>query len=510
MIVPLINAIPAWEGYEYQGHMALCVVLEKIKQLKENGEDIALYELQIEDVEDFSIRRDGKYVSMHQVKQGKVDLKSADKFSFIIGMLQNNVQHGYFHVNTRERIPTNFVEQTIVYAEELLLDLNKPIVNKAEIEGVEQNYIIIENIKFNSPKASVEKMIHLNCPEKDKTKIEDAIKSIVVELQQYVEQIKEKRREMASELIDICYVEEYNSKFDTVKEIKDKSYQIIKELLTFFNPVWSHFLDDTYLSFVYNQVLVLMKDRITEYHEKHEMGERCTLKFEEILSLMQRDLHVQIDSPEYQYYKVLDCVREMFINYPQHNLSDCTETNCEVCSKNSMCNLYKQICILDNKEIKDKEQIIRNLILKEPMRGEMFDLPDRNLVNRLLLNLLHKINKLQIEENNIIQAIRDNGEVYRLSLDSSGEICELQEKIEAQVKNNVDKILIFESDVLITDQLNQEAFRYNGVNVNVLEEEQLRELNGISSDSIEKMRKDCTKPKIIRVVNRNQAKGDLI
>lgn len=74
-IIAPINAIISWEGYEIQGHIALCVALEKIKENIISGNSNDLWNLEIEGKEDFSFLYDGRYVSMHQVKSGKVNLK---------------------------------------------------------------------------------------------------------------------------------------------------------------------------------------------------------------------------------------------------------------------------------------------------------------------------------------------------------------------------------------------------------------------------------------------------
>jgi len=46
--------------------------------------------------------------------------------------------------------------------------------------------------------------------------------------------------------------------------------------------------------------------------------------------------------------------------------------------------------------------------------------------------------------------------------------------------------------------------------VNILEREQLEEIEGIVSNNIEDEKADCNKPKIIRLVNIEKAKEDLM
>ena len=86
MLIEPVNAISSWESYEYQGHIALYIALKNIYDLLQRGMSISGYDLQIEGEEDFSIRENNKYISIHQVKAGALNLDPNDKFSFIIGI----------------------------------------------------------------------------------------------------------------------------------------------------------------------------------------------------------------------------------------------------------------------------------------------------------------------------------------------------------------------------------------------------------------------------------------
>lgn len=67
------DAIPSWSGYEYQGHIAIIAVLEKLCKLKEEGKEdgIKTCYVSVEDIEDFSIYETNEkngIISTHQVK----------------------------------------------------------------------------------------------------------------------------------------------------------------------------------------------------------------------------------------------------------------------------------------------------------------------------------------------------------------------------------------------------------------------------------------------------------
>ena len=53
------DAIPSWSGFNYQGKAMLLCVLQKINEIKKNGECIHLYEVELEKTEDYMVLKDG-------------------------------------------------------------------------------------------------------------------------------------------------------------------------------------------------------------------------------------------------------------------------------------------------------------------------------------------------------------------------------------------------------------------------------------------------------------------
>ncbi|OZQ60555.1 hypothetical protein CA600_27885 [Paenibacillus sp. VTT E-133280] len=68
-LIPYHSAIPSWSGYQYQGKVALNVVLDYILRIER--EEYSKYLLELEWYEDFCIIREDEYVSIHQVKSYK-------------------------------------------------------------------------------------------------------------------------------------------------------------------------------------------------------------------------------------------------------------------------------------------------------------------------------------------------------------------------------------------------------------------------------------------------------
>ncbi|UCH96169.1 MAG: hypothetical protein JSV88_04745 [Candidatus Aminicenantes bacterium] len=94
------DAIPSWFGYVYQGKVALYYALTVINKRLDNGGSFKDYSLEVEWMEDFSIKKRDKYQSIHQVKAYKNSTPGRYK-SAIEGIIQKLKKfpnaEGYLH-----------------------------------------------------------------------------------------------------------------------------------------------------------------------------------------------------------------------------------------------------------------------------------------------------------------------------------------------------------------------------------------------------------------------------
>lgn len=223
ILIEPINAITSWENYEYQGHIALYIALKNIYDLLQKGISISGYDLQIEGEEDFSIRKNDKYISIHQVKAGAINLESNDKFSFIIGILQNKADYGYFHVSRRKKIPLDFVSTTLTYIDKLQEKLGKKVILKKDIPTTdkEDDYIVLDNVSGNHKKADVYSIIKfVSGNSKDIRKIEETVSEIDSALETYkaiIEQtIETFKKDNPSSPADEAYLCVYQEKYENI------------------------------------------------------------------------------------------------------------------------------------------------------------------------------------------------------------------------------------------------------------------------------------------------------
>lgn len=515
LLIEPINAITSWEDYEYQGHVALYMTLKKILDLLQSSESIAGYDLQIEGEEDFSIRKDNKYISLHQVKAGAIKLEPNDKFSFIMGILQNKAEYGWFHISNGKTFPVDFVSTTLDYINMLKNQLNKQVIKRKNIPitDKEDDYIVLDKVSGNHKKADVYSIIkYASGNSKDITKIKSIINDISVALDTYKSIIEKKIEGLKKEnpLLnnDEVYLCVYEEKFDNTKEIRLKAYEVIVEILKRERPSYT-FVDVDYAALVYDQLLLYMKKRITDFYIEKKKNGKCILTFSEVVEQIVVDYHEKIDTVAYQYFQVLRSIRDAYAEYPSKTWNNCTESNCKDCKDSNSCNLYKQINILNDKSEDEINKIMHNLILKTPQVGKSNNLPQDSLVSHLFLHLLDEIKSLGLRKNNVYEAIKDRSKKYRLTLDSNHDTSDFLKNLKTELKQEADKSLLFECDVLITDRLRGENLFFNGADVNVLSEKELNEIGSITSSTVEKMKKDCNRPKIIRLIDKKIALGEL-
>lgn len=517
-IIQPISALIPWESYDYQGHVALYVTLKKIYELISSSEPLTGYELQIEGEEDFSLLKDSKYISLHQVKAGAVNLKNKDKFTFIIELLENDKADGFFHINSSEKIPKDFCRKAIEHGELILKELNHEVILKKDLKDAKDstNYIVFEEISPVHEKGSVYSLIKYAVNTMypsgyDIDQVKSTVVDIVAVLSKYIDEIKDVVADEDISEPDGEYLKVYPECFDTNSEIRNEAIGIIKDILGQIKPEYRTFVNDDYSRFVYDRLFLYMKEKITVHRAKASYLDKCLMRFEDILNVITINYVNELNTKEYQYFQVLRAFVDAYGDYPKKKRTSCSGNNCKDCAEKEACNLNIQIKELLTKDDEIKKDAIRNLIMFEPQKGKNNNLPSDSLISYLLCDVLKEISKMKLNDKAVYQAIRNDLEVYRLTLDESRDQFEIQKKLQRFISNDVDKTLLYETDVLITDRIDNQSLVFNEDRINVLGEKELEELrnNNVSSLSIDKMKKESNRPKVIRVIDKNTAIGEL-
>lgn len=128
------DASSKWSGFNYQGKVAIYTVLYLInnpkKAEKKDTEDWSLYSLEIEGLEDFSVLKNGEYISIHQVKaytSGITPSKLTNAFWGLIGKSIENrtVKKSCLHTLKEVAKLRKKTEANIKYIKELNPDKEK-------------------------------------------------------------------------------------------------------------------------------------------------------------------------------------------------------------------------------------------------------------------------------------------------------------------------------------------------------------------------------------------------
>lgn len=131
------DASASWNGYMYQGKVALLVALKKINEVT----DVAGFWLESEGIEDFSIGKGEKYISVHQVKNRKdnriEDYREA--LSNIVKRIKDypDIVNGYLHTKNEIMVDDwekEIKKQLLTYYPEKIQRLEE-IVNKPDIQS---------------------------------------------------------------------------------------------------------------------------------------------------------------------------------------------------------------------------------------------------------------------------------------------------------------------------------------------------------------------------------------
>ncbi|WEI92481.1 ABC-three component system protein [Enterococcus casseliflavus] len=105
----------SWNGYNYQGKVGLLVALKKIEELRAKEEDLGDYYLELEWLEDFSIKKNNDYITIHQVKTYNSTTISTYKdaiWALLAKILEfTDIEKAYLHSTSSLIIPEDFLEK---------------------------------------------------------------------------------------------------------------------------------------------------------------------------------------------------------------------------------------------------------------------------------------------------------------------------------------------------------------------------------------------------------------
>lgn len=234
------DATPTWSGFNYQGKLAIFHTLKLMNSLNER--EYNNYELELEWFEDFAIKKDGIYESVHQVKA--YNSNSINKYEeAICGLFRRIIERdevgkGYLH--TWKKIDCDWYES---------------------IKEIIENYLLGGDPNIVDIKCKLSNELEF---EKLYKEVHESRKGRKSNLKKFIQELLgdeyEKVEKDEFKLILERKASEFNSEFDNYKLIYDKDINILNKILQY------SYGKDTYCEL--NNVKVLIKDEIKKYLER--------------------------------------------------------------------------------------------------------------------------------------------------------------------------------------------------------------------------------------------------
>lgn len=469
------DATPTWDGFIYQGSIALYLVIKEINKLLElakvNNEDFNVENcyFDVETAEDICIfekdkkTKEKKYISIHQCKnEKKTDYKQP--------LIQLMLEKGYYktknsgdplaYLHLRNHYNFDIEKYTKKYKDQIInfylyfKDIN---LNKIDIDYSE----IIEKITKEPIKLSREKYKNcLNLVKKfAEDKNENEFRKQINEFLSFLE--NEICVQNIDENVDI-YLYENNNRFINSSEINDQILIQIKRYYTLAEKSEIHDQQYTYIKYKLSNYMEKYVKQRHEYiinKDKKVNSNNKTLpvleaSFEEILNIL--------DYSVYKYEKEINVLELKYL------LQERIGSYCYICRKDKKCNLLPYNCYLNEyfgNDMSD-ESFLQLCYSLNPDCEHNAD--DRKCIGYLLnedglsesvfkvLKALDKSLLVDKEKKNCF-VVKYDYENYFITAISSNNGERVTSKITRALERNENLIShIFEADTLVTSRLTAE------------------------------------------------------
>lgn len=414
------DASSKWSGFNYQGKVAIYTVLYLINHPKDTekkeNEDWDLYSLEIEGLEDFSIIKNKKYISIHQVK-------------------------AYTSANTPSKLTNAFWGL-----------IGKSIENDTIKKSCLHTLKEVPKLRKNSS-ANIEYIKNLN-PSKDKEK-------------NYKEVYEADGVSLSKAFDKLAFYNTHKS-YKLCVPLNDINNLIIDEVKTYYleNGYEEYKLDEEYLAQVLNNILGKIDEHVYKRHNQ-ELTQYDHISFNDVINYITEV--PDIANNNYNLYHLKREITDATLEY----CSDCIDSNstsidCDMCNLK----LYtEQLNSLDNLQLisfishlninieLNKLNLNTNEIIKIASQIKGYN----DLLNRIEENQNFK----GIENNKITHEVNSNN--YINTSVSHTKILKRQKESEARtisqnILNNIDKdielmISIEDSRGLISYDVDIESVR---------------------------------------------------
>lgn len=443
------EAIASWYGYDYQGVLAIYYTIKQINKLideqidmseKTSIEDIVKliegYSVELEYMEDFAIKYNGKYKSFHQVKSGESKIKEEDVRDLYLKLLECDDKGqqdivGYFHVNKKDKIKDtkeNLEKSIKTY----FISLRNEIINLKEKEKIDYR---------SKKKGSAVQILadYMDDKKLDKHKKEERV-NCVDELINQLDKINNKYFNKGEKYKDIFKkLFEYEKSFDSINEIEQEIYN---ELKLFHAKVVNqeYKVNESYLEKEKCKIGVLINIHI----DRREAGD-CSkeISFKEFLKILNDNLNEWGNSDEYREYKFKEKLHDYYCQYK----SDREDSEkCDVC--NETCYLRNELERIKGLSPDEFRKFLNNISIVK--HKDCFDFPSETEIKQTLFRCMCENHKIGREEKYNIGIVKDNDDYWVIASLEDEKFPFMKKLFKEENENNN---ILRDADILITKHI---------------------------------------------------------
>lgn len=364
------DATPTWSGFNYQGKLALFHTLKIMNSVIES--DYEKYELELEWFEDFAIKKDGRYKTIHQVKAYNTN-KISKYNDAIWGLFRRvlsteEVEKGYLHtwkdINCKwSESVKNIVEENLDDGDPNIKKLSEKIYNINEYEKL---YKDVHN-KRPGRRSDLVKFIYEILGDNYEAVDEEEFKELLLKkIHSYsgtVEMYKSMYTSNTKVLDKIVQYEYGTEKSCNLEEIR---IYIEREIIDYYKRKNETIKADNeeYIENVYMHLLGLIDRYIVDRHNGYDINrhDKQTINFKEIDEILNKDIEY---SEKFYIYKL----KERIQNKSFELCNECSNEECMECNIRSLrdyvdsmkLNEFKEFCCISSPNIIIKDEIDLNL-----------------------------------------------------------------------------------------------------------------------------------------------------
>ncbi len=187
-------------------------------------------------------------------------------------------------------------------------------------------------IKSNSKKGSVYNILDYICQgDKSEKNRNKAIALFKAELNTYRDRLMVDQ----SYVTDFSLFKVWDEFFENINNVKEKSFEIIENILRQSKPEWEKLIDKKYISFLYDQTFLFVKIKLMTILLVKLASKKSIIKLTEIFDNLLVDYHKNANSVQYQYHLLWEqCKKYLIIS--QRKIINCADMNHAISAKNMM------------------------------------------------------------------------------------------------------------------------------------------------------------------------------